>query len=59
MLHPGLIDPPILASWGTDHVQVLLRQHGSNVHASGVVPDEERFVGFFRVVAVEEVDEVR
>ena len=40
----------------TEHGQVLVRQHGRDVHARRVVPDEERLVGLLGVVAIEEVD---
>ena len=46
--------PPLLAQHGL----VLRRQHGHDVHARRVVPDEERLVGLLRVVAVEEVDDL-
>ena len=58
LLHAGLVDAPVLAADLADHVVVLVRQHGRDVHARRVVPDEERLVGLRRVVAVEEVDDL-
>src|SRR5262249_14636260 len=58
LLHAGFVDAPVLASTLADHLLVLRRQHGGNVHARRVVPDEERLVGAAWVVAVEEVDDL-
>ena len=44
--------PPLLA----EHVQILLRQHGRDVHARRVVPDEEGLVSLLGIVAVQEVN---
>ena len=59
LLHAGFVDAPVLAAGLTHHGQVLVRQHGGDVHARRVVPDEERLVGPARIVAVEEVDDLR
>ena len=59
LLHAGFVDAPVLAALLTDHIHVLLRQHGRDVHARRVVPDEERLVGLLGIVAIEEVDNVR
>ena len=56
LLHAGFVDAPVLAADLADHVVVLVRQHGRDVHARRVVPDEERLAGVRRVVALEEVD---
>ena len=58
LLHAGFIYAPILAAGLSDHGHVLGRKHGGDVHASGVVPHEEGFIRFLRVVAIEEVDDV-
>ena len=58
LLHAGFVDAPVLAARLTHHRQVLVRQHGGDVHAGRVVPDEERLVGLLRVVAIEEVDDL-
>ncbi len=58
LLHAGLVHAPVLAAGLADHGQVLVRQHGRDVHARRVVPDEERLVGLLGVVAVEEVDDL-
>ena len=58
LLHAGFVDAPVLAARLTHHRQVLVRQHGRDVHAGRVVPDEERLVGPTRIVAVEEVDDL-
>ena len=58
LLHAGLVDAPVLAAGLAHHGHVLVRQHGRDVHARRVVPDEERLVGLLRVVAVEEVDDL-
>src|SRR6185312_4497121 len=42
LLHAGFVDAPVLAALLADHRQVLVRQHGGDVHARRVVPDEER-----------------
>ena len=55
---PASLDAPVLAARLTDHGQVLVRQHGRDVHARRVVPDEERLVRLLGVVAVEEVDDL-
>ena len=58
LLHAGFVDAPVLAALLAQHGLVLRRQHGRDVHARRVVPDEERLVGLLRVVAVEEVDDL-
>ena len=58
LLHAGFVDAPVLAAGLADHGLVLGRQHGGDVHARRVVPDEERLVGLLRIVAVEEVDDL-
>src|SRR5262249_38440475 len=58
LLHAGFLDAPILAANLAEHGQVLVRQHGRDVHTRRVVPDEERLAGAARVVAVEEVDDL-
>src|SRR5262249_10584842 len=58
LLHAGLVDAPVLAARLTHHGHVLVRQHGDDVHARRVVPDEERLAGSPRIVAVEEVDDL-
>jgi hypothetical protein len=40
------------------HCLVLVRQHGRDVHSSGVVPGKKRLVGLLGVVAVEKVDDL-
>ena len=58
LLHAGFVDAPVLATLGAHHVHVLVRQHGRDVHAGRVVPDEERLVSLLGIVAIEEVDHV-
>src|SRR5215470_14102550 len=58
LLHAGFVDAPVLAATLTKHGFVLRRQHGHDVHASRVVPDEERLAGLARIVAVEELDDL-
>ena len=58
LLHAGFVDAPVLAAGLADHGHVLVVQHGRDVHARRVVPDEERLVGLLRIVAVEEVDDL-
>ena len=58
LLHAGFVDAPVLAAGRTHHRQVLVVQHGGDVHAGRVVPDEERLVGPTRIIAVEEVDDL-
>ncbi len=58
LLHAGFVDAPVLAAGLADHRHVLVDQHGGDVHARRVVPDEERLVGLLRIVAVEEVDDL-
>ena len=53
LLHAGFVEAPVLAAGLADHGLVLRRQHGRDVHARRVVPDEEWLVGLLRVVAVE------
>ena len=55
---PASLTPQSLPPFVTHHVHVLVRQHGRDVHARRVVPDEEGLVGLLRVVAVEEVDDL-
>ena len=57
LLHAGFVDAPVLAAGLADHGHVLVRQHGRDVHARRVVPDEERLVGLLGIVAIEEVDD--
>src|SRR6185436_195540 len=45
LLHAGFVDAPVLAAGRPYHRHVLVRQHGGDVHARRVVPDEERLVG--------------
>ena len=58
LLHAGFVDAPVLAAGLAHHGHVLVGQHGGDVHARRVVPDEERLVGLLGVVAVEEVDDL-
>ena len=58
LLHAGLVHAPVLAAGLADHGLVLVRQHGRDVHARRVIPDEERLVGLLGVVAIEEVDDL-
>src|SRR5208337_545775 len=58
LLHAGFVDAPILAPRRAHHGQVLVRQHGGDVHARRVVPDEEGFVGLLGVIAIEEVNDL-
>ena len=58
LLHAGFVDAPVLAALLAHHVHILRRQHGRDMHARRIVPDEERLVGLLRVVAVEEVDDL-
>ena len=58
LLHAGFVDAPVLAALLAHHRLVLRRQHGRDVHARRVVPDEERLVGFLGIVAVKEVDDL-
>ena len=59
LLHAGFVDAPVLAASGSPTMASYLSiQHGRDVHARRVVPDEERLVGLLRVVAVEEVDDL-
>src|SRR5262249_42948836 len=58
LLHARFVDAPILATRLTNHRQILVRQHGGDVHARGVVPDEEWFVGAAWIVAIEEIDDL-
>ena len=55
---PASLMPQSLPPLHAQHGLVLRRQHGRDVHARRVVPDEERLVGLLRVVAVEEVDDL-
>src|SRR5262249_56052955 len=52
LLHTGFLDSPILTALLAQHSFILRRQHRRYVHTRRVVPDEERLVGFFWVVAV-------
>ena len=58
-VHVGFVDAQSFAAFGAQHGLVLRRQHGHNVHARWIVPDEERLVGLLGVVAVKEVDDLR
>ena len=58
LLHAGFVGAPVFAALGADHVFILLRQHGGDVHAGRVVPAEERLVGLLGVVAIEPVHDV-
>ena len=58
LLHAGFVEAPVLAAGLADHGLVFVRQHGRDVHARRVVPDEERLVGVPGIVAVEEVDDL-
>ena len=55
---PASLTPQSLPPGSPDHGQVLVRQHGRDVHARRVVPGEERLVGLLRVVAIEEIDDL-
>ena len=55
---PASLTPQSLPPGYAQHGLVLRRQHGRDVHARRVVPDEERLVGLLGVVAVEEVDDL-
>ena len=48
LLHAGFVDAPVLAAPLAQHGLVLRRQHGHDVHARRVVPDEEGLVGLLR-----------
>src|SRR5215467_12910424 len=56
LLHACLVETPVLAALLADHGLVLGGEHGGDVHARGVIPDEERFVRLLGIIAVEEVD---
>src|SRR5215510_10085653 len=56
LLHADFVDTPVLAAHLAQHGQILVRQHGRDVHAGRVVPDEEWLAGLPGVVAVKEVD---
>src|SRR5262249_23016931 len=58
LLHAGFVDAPVLPAGLTHHGHVLVRQHGGDVHARRVVPDEERLVSAAWVVAIQEVDDL-
>src|SRR5206468_7955660 len=58
LLHAGFVDTPILAAFGAEHVPILLRQHGRDVHAGRVVPDEEGLVSLLGIVSIEEINNV-
>src|SRR5262249_27430630 len=58
LLHAGFFDAPILAARLTQHGFILRREHGRDVHARRVVPDEEGLVGLLRIVPVEEIDDL-
>src|SRR5262249_38720221 len=58
LLHAGFVNAPVFATNSTQHGQVLVRKYGVDVHAGRVVPDEEGLASLFRIVAVEEVDEL-
>ena len=58
LLHAGLVEAPVLAAGFADHGRVLVIQHGRDVHARRVVPDEERLARLLRIVAIDEVDDL-
>ena len=53
---PASLTPQSLPPGSPTIAMVLVRQHGRDVHARRVVPDEEGLVGLLGVVAIEEVD---
>src|SRR4029450_5517719 len=53
----GFVGAPVLAAPYAQHGLVFRRQHGHDVHARRVVPDEEGLAGLLGMVAVEEVDD--
>ncbi len=55
---PASLTAPVLAAGLADHGHILVGQHGRDVHACRVVPDEERLVGLLGIVAIEEVDDL-
>ena len=55
---PASLRAPVLAALLAQHRFILRREHGRDVHARRVVPDEERLVCLLRVVAVEEIDDL-
>jgi hypothetical protein len=59
LLHAGFVDPPVLAAPFAQHCLVFRRQHGGDVHARRVVPDEEGLIGLLGIIAIEEVDDLR
>ena len=58
LLHAGFVDAPVLAALFAEHGFIFWRQHGRDMHARRVVPDEEWLVGLLGVIAVEEVDDL-
>src|SRR5262249_14719682 len=58
LLHAGFVDAPVLAAGLAHHGHILVRQHGGDVHARRVVPNEERLIGPAWIVAIEEVDDL-
>ena len=55
---PASLIAPVLAAAPPSMSWYFVRQHGGDVHARRVVPDEERLAGRLRIVAVEEVDDL-
>ena len=55
---PASLMPQSLPPFSPSIARYFVRQHGRDVHARRVVPDEERLVGLLRVVAIEEVDDL-
>ena len=55
---PASLAPQSLPPFDADHVLVLLREHGGDVHAGRVVPAEERLACLLRIVAVQPVDDL-
>src|SRR5262249_12951298 len=58
LFHTSFVDAPVLAAGLTHYGHVLVRQHGGDVHARRVVPDEERLASPSRIVAIQEVDDL-
>ena len=58
LLHAGFVDTPVFATGFAHHRHVFMRQHGRDVHARRVVPDEEGLVRFLGVIAIEKVNDL-